>query len=162
MRSCHVRGRAFSFSTLTKTYKLWPTVRCQKGISAWLLCHCTPPPCNCSLKVWHLYAVGNSKWFVQLFKATGLLPMCHEWQPFKWTCMGYLLGMEHSCTCSYLWNASSEFILFPFPFLELSRSSTALFYFNHHIANAGGETATAVIPPWLKVEICAFVPPIFR
>lgn len=27
--------RAFYFSTLAKTYTQWPTVRCQKGISAW-------------------------------------------------------------------------------------------------------------------------------
>lgn len=97
------------------------------------------------------------------------LSVCNGWQPssrradFKGTCMGCLLGMEHMCTCSYfLWDTSSELILFPFPLIELNRSSTGPFYFNHHVANAGGETATAVIPPWLKVKICAFMLPTFR
>lgn len=163
MRTCHVRGRAFCFSTLAETYKLWPTVGRQKRISAWLLCRCTPALYNCSLKVWEtpngLYS------FLKLQRCC--LSVGHEWQPssrradFKGTCMGCLLGVEHTCTCSYLWNASSEFILFPFPFLELNRSSTAPFYINHHIANAGREKASAVVPPWLKVET-AFMPPLFR
>lgn len=79
------------------------------------------------------------------------LCVCHERQPsskradFKGTCMGCLLGMEHTCMSSYfLWNASSEFIHFPFSFLELNSSSTAPFYFSHRIANAEEETATDV------------------
>ena len=107
-----------------------------------------------------------------LFKQQGCsMSVCHDWQPsrrranFRQTCVGCLLGMECTCTGSYfLCNANnlfsaSELILFSIPFLMSNSNSAAPCYFNPNMVNAGWEPAAAAIPPWLKAEICAFMPP---